>query len=167
MLYDAQHTYTPLGAPRVPNPVTYAEKTLDAHGVYERAQRALAAMDAAHEDANAASAELRVLEEAIADREADLVIECRVKHPDLKTTDFAREVKAMAQADEKMRLHRDALRSAKSKHDDALRRIAVERRRVEIETARMTELGGLLNFYAMRTPPPSPATPNTGEGPST
>lgn len=129
------------------DPVSYAEHTLKVHEIYDESRSALEDLEHAHAAVTTHAAAIRDVQEQIAVREAVVISEQRAAHADLSDTAFQREVKNFLAMDEDLQRHRGDLRSAQRSHDEAKDGVRQHEQRLRIATARMEELGGLLNFY--------------------
>jgi hypothetical protein len=130
------------------NPVEYAEQHLDVHGAYERAEQARSDYDTAMAKANGASAAIRHVHEMMASRERDRAVDQRAANPTMSATAFGQHMKEVLQADDKMEEYRLRIIEEQGKRDDAEAQAESAKYRMKIETSRLVELGGLLNFYA-------------------
>lgn len=130
------------------NPVTYAEDTLGVHHVWDEAQTRLREHDTAKGAYLAAHAAIRAAELLMADREAEIVNEERGKHPDMKITEFKLHVKTVSQTDPIYAEHEEIVHAQKAVKETMEQEMRHHELGVRAATARMTELGGLLEFYA-------------------
>jgi hypothetical protein len=131
-----------------PNPVEYAEQHLGVHDAYDRAQNARLDYDAAAVKVNAASAAIRYLHEMILSREQEVSAEQRGLNPQMSATGFGQHLKAELQIDDKMEEYRLKIIEEQGNKDTADAMADSAKYRIKIESARLEELGGLLNFYA-------------------
>jgi hypothetical protein len=130
------------------NAVTYAEDTLGVHVVWEEAQQRIEAHGLATEGALRAKRDIRDIEERITDREAEITSDERGANPDMKITAFKEHLKvAFANDSVHQALVAELANSqnVRDGHDADMRHHELGIRAL---TARMTELGGLLEFYA-------------------
>lgn len=132
------------------NPVTYAEETLDVHGVYEAAKQALNSLTQAAESRARLLASVRVVRSRMVDREFEIATEAAGTYSELSETARAKVVKGLIHDDPKHR----TLRQQEHGYQDELEAedaaIAIQERAIKVYSARMEELGGLLRFYAIR-----------------
>jgi hypothetical protein len=135
--------------PKAPNPVAYAEDTL---GVHEILEGVIAAREKLDKEilttwANTRDAK-RKAESDLEDREMELVISERGKHPDISETAFRGHLKEVLFKDTEWRRIRDHIRGLADDIDGAEVDRKLTERDIEIGCARMIELGGYLNYLA-------------------
>lgn len=133
----------------MPNPVTYAEDTLGVHDVWTDAQRRLEQHAAAVAERAALTTAIRRLKVRITDREAELTSDLTAVHADVKTvTERNKLVKEGIQKDPQVQDMKSELDDLEATRDMVSADIARHEQGCHVLAARMTELGGLLNFYA-------------------
>lgn len=130
------------------NPVAYAEDVLNVHGVYGEARELTEALEDARARHSKANVSVRNLRERLADEEARLTLEARGENPDLSATAFERQLRLLLQEDEGLRSIRRQILEAQAVLDETEAEYRVLDRRIDVATARLVELGGLLHFYA-------------------
>lgn len=130
------------------NAVSYAEETLGVHKVWEEAQERLGLHSLAKSEYLEALKAIRSYESGMADRVATLVAEQRGLNPDMKVTAFREHMKAVEADDEAMKVFHTSLALAKDERDEAEQEMRHHELGLRALTARMTELAGLLEFYA-------------------
>jgi hypothetical protein len=126
----------------------YAETKLGVHQVYEKAKELADKLDDELTRLDKAQDDRRKLEDDYADREVELTNEKRGIHPNMTDTRFKSEWRGWERSDEKLRTIRRELNIAKSVIQGCEIEIEMYRIRIKIEAARMTELGGYLNYLA-------------------
>ncbi len=130
------------------NPVEYAEETLGVHAVYEEAVERLAKHEAAKTAYLTSLGGIRYAEQQIESREAEIVSEQRGEHPDMGIQEFKLHVKTVGAGDDRMQELSSALTEEKANRDESEQDMRHHELGVRALTARMQELGGLLDFYA-------------------
>lgn len=130
------------------NPVHYAETTLGVHRVYEEAQKSLTKLGEASSELADASAQRRSLGEMQTEKEAELISAERAANPEMSATAFDAHIRQMFRAHPDMRKIRYLVGEAQNRVDAATAALRVHEAAVRTHSARMTELGGLLSFYA-------------------
>lgn len=144
--------------------VEYAEVTLGVHHAHETAQSALARMEAARTELLGMRATKRRIENAIADREADIAADTVAALGGQSQAAIERQVKLTIGTDPELRRLRQELLDQQDDIDGEETHAAMAKAQVEIETGRMTELGGYLQYLAVsklvasRAPTPDPVT---------
>lgn len=133
------------------NPVTYAEDILGVHDVHKHALQLAQLLRDAQIEQTEARAEIRAVREQLAEREAIVSIDSRAEHSQATATEFARIIKIDLQQDERCRELRAKLNAALREQDRAEARVTSLERDLRTAQARMTELGGLLVFYGLRS----------------
>lgn len=129
-------------------PVAYAEGTLGVHDVYEQSLEAHKQLEAALGLYADAAASIREINGAIEAREYDLVAAHRGENPDISLSALDRWLKDQRHADDSLRELRDDLLNKQADSDSAHVNIEKYKYRLRVLSARMNELGGLLNFFA-------------------
>jgi hypothetical protein len=135
--------------PKASNPVAYAEDTL---GVHEILAGVIATREKLDKEilttwANARDAK-RKAESDLEDREMELVIAERGKHPEMSETAFRGHLKEVLFKDDGWRRIREHIRRLADDIDGAEVDRKLAERDIEIGCARMIELGGYLNYLA-------------------
>lgn len=128
--------------------VDYAENTLDVHGVYEQAQEAEVELRDALAQVTDMAHTLRRIADETEHREFELACDIRAEHHGISQEALKRELRESHFTDEQLSQLRDDRLQAQHYHDEASERVQVAKYRLKVLTARMAELGGLLNFYA-------------------
>ena len=126
----------------------YAEQKLGVHAVFEDVQRLADQLDAELTDLDKAQDDKRRLEEEYADREVELIAEMRGIHVNMSDTRFKSEMRNWERTDPGLCKIRRELNITKSVVQGVEINIEVLRARIKIGCARMTELGGYLNYLA-------------------
>lgn len=130
------------------NSVEYAEDTLGVHKVYDDCTQRLEEHDKAKNTYLTALSDIRQLKAAVVEREAEITSDERGKHPDMKITAFKQHVGVKCEQDTVHKAYRDDLAVAESSRDEAEQDMRHHELGVRALTARMNELGGLLEFYS-------------------
>ena len=130
------------------DPVAYAEKTLGVHEPWEEAQLRVTQHDQALEVFNSCKAHLRDIHERMADREQQVLADGRAKYQELSATAFGPVAKGLLQNDPELKELRAEERSLQFQQDEAEASVKHHALGLQVLAARMTALGGLLNFYA-------------------
>jgi len=150
--------------------LAYAENTLGVHRVYEEAQASLAKLDETLTELDTAIDTRRALDDQIADREMELLIEERGKHATMSEAAFGRHLKEVHYKDETLRDLRQKHRSAAGVVSGLELDLKFIESRIRVEAGRLNELGGYLQFLAAlknAEPPPvqyAEATPQAAGG---
>lgn len=126
----------------------YAETNLGVHACYQAAKDAHEALDDILNALDKAQDNRRILVDDIADREAELLIEERGKHPDQSATWLDQHMKQVKRKDEKLRDLRSMMNEAQARISGLEYDVDIQKHRIKIETARMEELGGYLHYLA-------------------
>lgn len=135
----------------------YAENRLGVHTVYEEAQESLAKLDETLTQLDSAIDKRRTLDDRIADREMDLLIEERGKHPDHSEAAFARHLKEVQHKDTTLRQLKADRNAAAGEVSGLELDVKFIENRLKVETGRLNELGGYFQFLAAvknAEPPP-------------
>ena len=147
----------------MPHPaIDYAETVVGVHTVWQEAQQCQERLDTATNTAVGAQAKRRFLDEQIENREMDLLIEERGKHPDHTEAAFTRHLKVVQHSDEelkRLKAERSAVAMAAIGADSA---VDHERAVLRMLSARMEQQGGYFAYLAAcknaeASMPPSPA----------
>lgn len=131
------------------NPVKYAEGTLGVHDVWEESQKRMTRLETALAERSEGVTAIRRLKSAIADRERDLTSDLTAEHADAKTaTERNRLVKEGLRADARLQDLRSELDELQATQDLLDGEVKLHETGLHVLAARMSELGGLLQFYA-------------------
>lgn len=131
-----------------PNPVKYAEDTLGVHSVWEEARRRLDHHDQLTHNLAQCHVGLRSLRSEIAERELEITAKAHELWPNVSGTERARLLKVGLAQDDALRSLRDAERTLLSAQDSLELDKHHHEQGIRVLSARMVELGGLLQFYA-------------------
>lgn len=126
----------------------YAEDVLRVHTVYETTQLAAESLDDELTRLDKAQDDKRKLEDEYADREIELISEMRGLHPNMSDTRFKSEFRGWERMDPELKRIRSELNIVKSVIQGVEIDVEMYRTRIKIGCARMTELGGYLNYLA-------------------
>jgi hypothetical protein len=126
----------------------YAESTLGVHEVYQEGRDALERLELALNTLDEAQDKRRALDEQIAAREMDLLIEERGKHPDHSEAAFTRHLKEVHYKDDLLKALRGERATAAGVVSGSELDVDFYRMRVKFTSARMEELGGYFNYLA-------------------
>lgn len=138
----------PVNAPKPPA-LAYAEDTLGVHHVWDEAQGVVIDLNEELDGLDKAQDARRALDQKIEDREMDLLIEERGKHPDHSEAAFARHLKEVLHKDEtlkKLKSDRNEQAGIVTGHEIEIKYLNA---RVTILSARMHELGGYFQYLAV------------------
>lgn len=127
--------------------VKYAE-SLGVHDVHTEAREALAIHKTAQQQLVDANAERREIAERLNEREVELTAEQRAEYHELSATAFEKVIRGALQTDSQMKALRAELRESQARVDQAEADIREAEMTIRMLSARMTELGGLLTFFA-------------------
>jgi hypothetical protein len=129
--------------------VTYAEQTLGVHEVYSEAQQRLAVHKLASDQVVGCNRDLRVLHEAL---EMELLRVATDHAPNIPMgatkTDARESTKQAQNQDIKVQAIRQEIARLESDRASAEADLKHHALGIQVLTARMTELGGLLSFYS-------------------
>jgi hypothetical protein len=128
--------------------LNYAENDLGVHAAYEEANKAKATLEADLDLLAQARSGKRELEQKIADREMELVIDETSKHPSMSVAAMERHLKVVVHTDEPMRSLKQGLSNQALALDLAESRVKSSDAAVRIAVARLSELGGYLTYLA-------------------
>lgn len=128
--------------------LTYAEEYLEVHKIFEEANAAQEASIKAHANLNKARVWRRDTTEAIADREVAVWSELRKQNPEMSATALDVKVKFERRVDTSLKEMRHQLSVQQAHEDTSEAEVRHAENRIKIATARMTELGGYLNYLA-------------------
>lgn len=130
------------------NPVEYAEVELGVHSTWTDATARLDALQQALQTEHEAAQAIKQTKDKLADREREIVTQTRGGFHELSDTAWKTKLKELVHDDPASKELRDSLRSHEASHDQAGADVRYHTQGVQLYTARITELGGLLNFYA-------------------
>lgn len=130
------------------DPVAYAEDTLGVHAVYDETRDRLSQHADAKDRYLTALKAVRELKGSMAEREAEITSDERGKNPDMKITAFKQHVAATCEQDSVYAAYADELAAEEANRDTAEQDMRHHELGVRALTARMYELGGLLEFYS-------------------
>lgn len=133
--------------------VDYAENTLGVHDTFAVALDGLTIFEESADLYADFCVGVRRAEEDMAQREAELIMQFRTANPDWSEAKMEKGIRLLVQTDAVMVAHRARLRDVRSERDRAELDMKRGRIRCEIASARLIELGGLLNFYAAAKQP--------------
>lgn len=129
------------------NPVEYAENQLGVHAIWQAAESELQTHGKAIEELKACNRRISDLRIQLEDRERDVANETDLSECTSKTA-IKETIKAAIESDSaaiKLRKEIATVETDKAAHDLDARHAKYG---VELHSARLVELGGLLNFYA-------------------
>lgn len=128
--------------------LSYAEDTLGVHTVFEETVTEKEQLDKLLTDLATKRDSRRDIELKMTDREMEVTIEERSNHPDMAVTRWDKHIKERFRDDDDLR----ALREQKFAVDSEIEGLEFDRQvtetTIKIGIARMTELGGYLNYLA-------------------
>lgn len=133
------------------NPVVYAEKSLNVHGVFEDATASLIAHGELVDQAGVLRQQIRNVAAQLEDREALIASELRAKYHEMSENALGPVVKRAVHDDAEHTVLRQEERDLRNTLDSVDAQLGHEEKVLGVLTARMNELGGLLTFYAART----------------
>lgn len=136
------------------NPVTYAEQNLQVHAVYEEATQTWVDLAELQQKLAEVTHGLYVLREQMADAEVEVVIDMRALAGDAPEWKYKEALKCALRTDGRTAAIRTAITPVVQEQALLESKIKIMERRLNILTARLSQLGGLLTFYAMRSPAP-------------
>jgi hypothetical protein len=126
----------------------YAEKTLGVHSVYDEARSVQEQHARAMTDLADFFRVKRKVTSEIADREADVIVDERSKHPDHSHAAMERHLKTEFRRDAKLQELRGRLLDIDSAIDEAEFRSRSYEAQLRLLTARIEQLGGYFNYLA-------------------
>lgn len=138
--------------------VAYAEDTLQVHEAWATYGAELTALEEAQASLRRATTLARALRSQIEDRDYDVGVEVRAEHSKLSQAAFDRHHKDAIHVDPAARELRAKLVAAQTDIDLAEHEVKVLEHSLRGLQARMSELGGLLTFYAVNSPQPNTET---------
>lgn len=146
---EAEPNPTLMEKPVAKNPVEYAEQVLGVHSVHNDAANALGDLERALQDRVRLHAEIRQWKSRITDREMDVAATVRAADPEASLAAYERSLKIALHDDTQMKALRDNLDDAQNRLDVAEAAVEYNKTTARVQSARMVELGGLLEFYAV------------------
>lgn len=130
------------------NPVEYAEQELGVHTVYEELEAALLIHEECSGRVSACRVQIRRIEAEIADKEAEILDQVWADHSGESGAEKERIYKRKVSNSSTIRRLKADVRD----HEDELEREKAAQHHASLKcaalSARLTELGGLLTFYA-------------------
>lgn len=126
----------------------YAEQTLGVHAVYNEANSLAEKLDKFTTDLDTALDKRRVIEEAILDREADLLIEERVYNPSQSATWMDQHMRVQKRKDKLLVSLRQTKNELTSEISGLELDIDVLKSKLKIKVARLEELNGYFQYLA-------------------
>lgn len=132
------------------NPVEYAEETLGVHSVYEEAERRYQLHAEASDALDRTSDEIRSVRASIEASEIELISDLRGSEEakGMSKTAFGDYLKEKLKEDADLRVWRIRLADLEGVRAEFERALKHHQLGIHLATARMEELGGLLEFYA-------------------
>jgi hypothetical protein len=141
----------------------YAEDTLGVHVVHDSAVAARDALDKVLTELGQARDARRSLSEQVADREIELLMSERGKHPEMSAAAMDKHLKVAYHVDEQLRHVRGLLRAKTEEIEGLEYDVQMYEHDIKIAVARMHELGGYMVYLAaVKTTTPAQPQP-TGE----
>lgn len=128
--------------------LVYAEDNLGVHTVLQTAEQARAALDNVYTELSKAGDSKRDLHDRITDLEWLIASEERGKHPDMSAAAMEKHLKVAYSKNDDHRELRDQLRKATGDVEGLEYDARILEYDIKIAVARMTELGGYLNYLA-------------------
>lgn len=126
----------------------YAESTLGVHEIYQEGRTALEALQNATNNLVGSQAKRRWLDDQIENREMDLLIDERGRHPDHSEAAFQRHLKEVYHTDDDLRSMREERAALAAVIFAAEAAVDSCKQTIKFTSARMEELGGYLNYLA-------------------
>lgn len=126
----------------------YAERTLGVHTVHEEALAARQQLDDTLTKLAEVRDRQRDIELKVSDREMEVTIDQRGKHPDMAVTRWDKHIKESFRDDDDLRALREQLYAVRSDIEGYEFDVKIHETTIRIATARMTELGGYLIYLA-------------------
>jgi hypothetical protein len=127
----------------------YAEDRLKVHAVYQHANDCLAKLDETQLQLNSLRAEKRMEEQSLRDLEMELIERERAADPSESVAAFERRFKVVLHNDGNVRVSRLRLSDLAGEIDELERASDILSKDIQITVARMSELGGYLNYLAV------------------
>lgn len=131
------------------SPVDYAEQVLGVHEPWTSAQTRLDEYELALKTQALLKGRYKGVQIAIRDREFEVMTETPAKYQNASDTAMRRYVKEEQEQDYRLRQLRSELHQVQLDLDNVEADVLRHSRALDVLTARMTELGGLLQFYAV------------------
>lgn len=131
------------------NPVEYAEQTLKVHEVHETAVDALKRLEQGLQDRLKCQVYIRQCKSTITDREMVVANDVRAADPEASLAAFERSLKIAVHDDPELKKLRNLLDAAHNDLDMAEATVEAMKATARVQSSRMVELGGLLEFYAV------------------
>lgn len=128
--------------------ITYAEEDLGIHKVYESAKVAANSLDECLTKLSEQRDRKRLTDQTIIDREMELAEAERGKHPDMSQAAMDKHLKVLFNKDEFIRELTSHLRDILSEIDGLECDRDIFETEIKINTARMFELGGYMQYLA-------------------
>jgi hypothetical protein len=132
----------------MPNPVEYAETKLDVHGILEKTLEARTKLDKVYsilaEQRDARRGTLTEIE----NREMDISIDERGKHPEMSQAAMDKHLKMVFHKDGQLVVFKSELGTIEDAIDGAEYDRRIQEKTIEIGCARMNQLGGYLSYLA-------------------
>lgn len=147
--------------------LAYAEETLGVHSVYEEVKEKRNLLDSVLTDLAQARDKRRDVELKVGDREMEVTIEQRSKHPDMAVTRWDKHIKESFRDDDDLRALREQAFAVQGEIEGLEYDKQILEVDIKIGLARMNELGGYFYYLAevkRASQPTKPEQPNeTGE----
>lgn len=131
------------------NAVQYAEDTLGVHAVYERCQKLKEELLTRTSEIASLRQQKRENEALQSDLEFELMSAQAAEHSELSQAAFERHMKMFLSKDKTMREIRRVVRETQARIDESDGIKSVLEADIRIECARMSELGGYLQYLAV------------------
>lgn len=132
----------------MPNPVQYAEDHLGVHEVWKEAERRLIVHSDLTDQIKELNRRIRDAKDNLADREASIVADNGAAIVGMSKTAAKEHMKVVIDADPEIQRIRDQIATADAERAEADADLRHHDLGLKVLTARMQELGGLLEFYA-------------------
>lgn len=144
--------------------LTYAEDILGVHKVYEDAKAAQSALEETLVELDKWRMEKRKLENALSDREQEVIQQAWIDNPEMSQARMDKHVKVLIHTDAGWKVFRDSLSDALAKIDQLETDQRINEQDIKIATSRMSELGGYLHYLAeVKRAASTPTPESTGE----
>jgi hypothetical protein len=147
--------------------LAYAETQLGVHTVFQSAEQARVSLDNVYTELSKAGDSKRDLHDRIADQEMLIASDERGKHPDMSAAAMDKHLKVAFSKNYDHRELRDQLRKATGDVEGLEYDARILEYDLKIAIARMTELGGYLNYLAAVKNNTKPTQPTQPEQPTT
>lgn len=132
----------------MPNAVQYAEDTLGVNAVYERCQLLRTRLEASLEELARIRRDKRENEALLSDFEYELLSQQAAEHSELSQAALERHMKMFLSKDDTHKELRRVIREKQFSIDECEGTMKTLEADIRIESARMTELGGYLQYLA-------------------